>query len=350
MKAKPSKQIVRKIVCLFFLFCQFAMPVEAGVHIVEGFGPNENAAVQDSFRRALENAFGIDVKSDTYVVNSILVRDQTIAHSRGYIKRYTVLEAKKQDEIYIVKTRVEVEKNPVEKKEKILTANEQFDAMRYARVGVWITNQVASGDSPDEVVAAAIVSGLQSAGFSSAEKMQALKEANDFDYVVKGTVNCTPVENGFHTQIPISSYMASLTFSVNKPATNKMIGQGQYTENAADITAIAAAEGAKSKAALLASDYLRKELRADAIMANDMYTVYLSGIHDLNQVSAVRDYLQCAPAVSNMSLRSYNGQQAVVDFTFHGDAQWLAYMLTQNMACPGMVTKMTNHNIYLTVQ
>ena len=349
MKGKATAYIAGQIACFFLLFCQFAMPVEAGVHIVEGFGPNENAALQDSFRRALENAFGIDVKSDTYVVNSVLVRDQTIAHSRGYIKRYKILEAKKQDDMYIVKTRVEVDKNPVEKKEKILTAGEQFDAMRYARVGVWITNQVASGDYPDEVVAAAIVRGLQSAGFSSAEKMQALKEVNDFDYVVKGSVNCTPVENGFHTQIPISSYVASLTFSVNKLATNETIGQGQYTENAADITATAAAEGAKSKAALLASDYLRKELRADATVANDMYILYISGIHDLNQVSAVRDYLQCAPAVNNVSLRSYNGQQAVVDFAFHGDDQWLAYLLTQNMSCPGMVTKMTNHNIYLTV-
>ena len=65
MKGKATAYIAGQIACFFLLFCQFAMPVEAGVHIVEGFGPNENAALQDSFRRALENAFGIDVKSDT---------------------------------------------------------------------------------------------------------------------------------------------------------------------------------------------------------------------------------------------------------------------------------------------
>ena len=350
MKGKVTGRIVWGIVFFFWIFCQFAGSVEAGVHIVEGVGPNENAALQDSFRRALENAFGIDVKSDTYVVNSILVRDQTIAHSRGCIKKYTVLEEKQQGKLYIVKTRVEVDKDPVEKKESMPSGREQMAAIRNTRVGVWITDQAANGESPDEAVASAIVSGLQAAGFSSAEKMQALKEVDDFDYVVKGSVNCTPVENGFHTQIPIASYVAALNVSVNKPATNETIGQGQYTENAADITASAAAEGAKNKAAILASDYLRTQLQANAANFGNLYTLYIVGIRDLTQVSSIRDYLECAPAVENVSMRSYNGQQAVVDFVFRGDDQWLAYMLTQNMASPVVLTKMTNHNIYLTVQ
>lgn len=63
-------------VWLIFLFVMFAClsPVLAMTKSYNGTGggPTERAAIQDAFRKILENAQGIDVESNSYLTNSTL--------------------------------------------------------------------------------------------------------------------------------------------------------------------------------------------------------------------------------------------------------------------------------------
>jgi hypothetical protein len=62
-----------------------------------------DAALADAMRRAVEQAMGSFVSSETLVENMILVEDRIYSETRGYIKSYEVLKEKTDDGAYQIK-------------------------------------------------------------------------------------------------------------------------------------------------------------------------------------------------------------------------------------------------------
>ncbi len=62
-----------------------------------------DAALADAMRRAVEQAMGSFVSSETLVENMILVEDRIYSETRGYIKSYDVLKEKTDDGAYQIK-------------------------------------------------------------------------------------------------------------------------------------------------------------------------------------------------------------------------------------------------------
>ena len=67
-------------------------------------------AVDDALRKAVEQAVGTLISSDTVTENFQLISDKIISQAKGYIRRYKVLSEEKEDGVYSVTVEAEVAK------------------------------------------------------------------------------------------------------------------------------------------------------------------------------------------------------------------------------------------------
>ncbi len=69
-----------------------------------GVAPARNLAIDDALKQAVEQTRGVMVKSETLVKDFTTVRDEILSQSRGFVKRYEILQEKtvEKDKIYRV--------------------------------------------------------------------------------------------------------------------------------------------------------------------------------------------------------------------------------------------------------
>jgi hypothetical protein len=86
------KQILLLILglVLFSSIAAFAAAVTA-----VGEGPNKEAALATAMRRAVEQGVGTFIKSDTTVIDSALMEDKILSHSKGYVTSYKIIKEDK---------------------------------------------------------------------------------------------------------------------------------------------------------------------------------------------------------------------------------------------------------------
>jgi Protein of unknown function, DUF400. len=368
---KHSPKIV---LLLWFFLWIMTSSVHAAEQIVEGSGPSENAALQDSFRKALENAFGIEVESTTYVVNNMLIHDRTSSRTNGFIKKYTIIEKRKDGDLYIVKTKVDTEQNPDCNpavnwgSEKKLQIN-----LHKSSIGIIIFDQNSGQQTTDSSTENAIATSLKAAGFpcivniptlpqtenradaknasrNNAANNSSWQDLQPFDYIIKGNICYAPIPTTFNTKIPIEAIDATLNININRGDTDTLIQQGQYEESGIDITKKAAAENAKYKVGVQAGNDIAQKLLDYAATTSNNYTIYADHIKKASDLSLVKEYLSYLTETESVAIRSYSNNTAIIDLVFHGDNQELAFYLTQNAAYPATITKILSNNIYLTVQ
>jgi hypothetical protein len=56
-----------------------------------GFGVDRDHALTNAFQKAIEAAIGVDVKSHSLVDNFMLIKDEIITHSKGYVRSYEIV-------------------------------------------------------------------------------------------------------------------------------------------------------------------------------------------------------------------------------------------------------------------
>lgn len=90
--------------------------VEGYATILEGKkdAARENA-LNNAFRRAVEQAVGVMVDSDSMVVNAELLNDRIYSKSTGYIKKYNIIDDRVDGDSYKIKIRAVVSKVKIEK-------------------------------------------------------------------------------------------------------------------------------------------------------------------------------------------------------------------------------------------
>ncbi len=81
-----------------------------GTVISGGESRARDIAIEDALRRAVEQAVGTFISSESLVRNAVLVNDSIYSHSRGYVKGYTILQEFVDGDLYRVtlETRVSV--------------------------------------------------------------------------------------------------------------------------------------------------------------------------------------------------------------------------------------------------
>ena len=97
----------------FFLFLNFPSYSFGQQEVVKlttnGYGQNENEAVTDALKMAVENSFGVYISTETQIINDELIKDEITSLGKGSILSYNITDQKKLGESnYIVTVDSEV--------------------------------------------------------------------------------------------------------------------------------------------------------------------------------------------------------------------------------------------------
>ena len=88
---------MKKVLFVLSIFFLFSLPTFAGVTVkASGVGPTKREAIHAAQRSAVEQGVGTFVSSETMTKNYMMVSDKILSKSRGYVKSYKVISAKKR--------------------------------------------------------------------------------------------------------------------------------------------------------------------------------------------------------------------------------------------------------------
>lgn len=84
---------MKRILLLFCGLILFNSTVALAVGVTAtGEGPTKEVALSSALRQAVEQGLGSYIKSDTTVIDSALVDDKILSHSKGYVTSYKILK------------------------------------------------------------------------------------------------------------------------------------------------------------------------------------------------------------------------------------------------------------------
>lgn len=95
------KHIYILIFLLFssLIFCQNPDEIELQTN---GYGVNENEAIMDALKMAVENAYGVFINTSTTIINDQLIEDEIKSLGKGNIIDYTIISQSKINNTYSV--------------------------------------------------------------------------------------------------------------------------------------------------------------------------------------------------------------------------------------------------------
>ncbi len=159
---------VRSAGLLLFL-CLWLLPglALAGRITVTGMGRTAAEAENDALRCAVEQAVGVLVDSQTRVRNNVLLEDEILTKSHGFITSYTVRDRREQTGTWQVTIDAEVDTAPNSRLMNELTRLGIIDTrLRNPRIAVYIPEYHIQYRVPDPAGETAVVQALLQAGFT----------------------------------------------------------------------------------------------------------------------------------------------------------------------------------------
>lgn len=94
---------MKNVFLLLFAMLVIGTSVASAANVeATGEGANKDLALTSALRRAVEQGVGTFIKSSTTVIDSALVDDKILSHSKGYVTSYKVIKEGKNDDGYSV--------------------------------------------------------------------------------------------------------------------------------------------------------------------------------------------------------------------------------------------------------
>jgi hypothetical protein len=247
-------------------------------------GAARDKAVEDALRRAVEQAVGTMVESETATENYELLSDKIYSRSQGYVKNYEVLSEKTEGNLMRVKISAEVSTGDISNELSAIGLLQK--RMKYPRVLVIIPeeNVVTGSDSwwqgytlSSSQAEATVIAKLKAKGFNvvdpgyqrKAIPSQQGMEAYNGDYnmagqvgsrmgaeiVIVGKATSTRSANNIAGS-DLLSESTTITASAVKSGTGEVIAQASGQGTAAHINEVAAMQQSLQKASEQVADQL----------------------------------------------------------------------------------------------
>lgn len=118
---------MKKILFVMLAFLLLGTTIALADIEATGEGPSKEQALVAAMRRAVEQGVGTYVKSSTTVIDSALVDDKILSHSRGYVTSYKIIKEDKTDDGYSVTINAKVDNR---------TLKDDIDALTILRKSV----------------------------------------------------------------------------------------------------------------------------------------------------------------------------------------------------------------------
>ena len=355
------------ILCLSFLI---QSNVFASEYIADGYGPTEKAAIQDSFRVALENVVGTKVDGRTYARNNKVIRDQIYAHTDGYIRSYTIIKKSMDGDNYKVQCKVIIDTEP---NSALMTKLEKLQTIKIGindpRIGIVIVSDNGYSKATDATAENAIANSLRNNGFTHVVNMNQLTQAQQerfkgaafegdyatiamlgmqeqLDYIITGNVKTNKVQMNIDTgMVQVESGRALLNEKVIKTGTGEIIQSNQFMESGVDIVSENAQATAKFKVATKAGNAIANELINYAATTTKNFTLYAHGFKTQTEIQGFEAFLHDTQGIQDVYVRNFVNSSAIIEVSFNGDAQTLAALLNNDEYYKFTVTRLTGDTL-----
>jgi hypothetical protein len=309
-------------------------------------------AVEDALRRAVEQAVGTMVESETAVENYQLLSDKIYSHSAGYVKKYDILSENKEGNLLRVKIRAEVSSGSIGSDLDSLGLLQR--RMKYPRIMVMIaednvlnTNDWNLYSVSNSQAESTISEKFKARGFNVVDpnyqrkmvSVQEAKEAWQGDYdvagrfgqkigaeiVIVGKATSTRSANNIAGS-DLLSVSSTMNVSAVKAGTGEILAQASGQGTAAHINEVAALQQSLQKA----SDKVADDLMSGIITA---WQKEASGTRNLAmevqdispaEVEKLKATLEKVRGVTEVIVRNVSDGSAEIDIQAKSDAQDLS--------------------------
>lgn len=327
------------------------------VVIAEGTGAYESPAhkakarddaITDACRRAVEQAVGLFVKSESLLKNFTLVEDNVYANARGYIKSYEVIEERASGDLYRVKIRAQVWLDRIDSALDSLW--EQFKVAGDPRFVIVVEESTPDGTEP--VVQPVLTERLVNLGvkvidvaqLQAAQTIRLAKLVLDGDMMAAKTLGLQQKAEviivGRATWKPRGEviegsglYSAEATFNARaiRVDTAQVIAarRAQPARLATGFTLEDAAVKALTAAASEWLDACLPRLVEAAVDPTQVYQVTISNVRDFSEVDSIDTAIRNLRFTRNTVLRDYTPPLVQIDVCTLGTVKQLASSLSQ---------------------
>ncbi|MCG2775204.1 MAG: hypothetical protein L6406_05920 [Desulfobacterales bacterium] len=303
-----------------------------------------DVAIEDALRRAVEQAVGMFLNSETIVQNEDILNDSIYSHSKGYIRKYVILRELTDGKLYNVKIEAHVSTGKLQ--DELSAIGLLMTRKHKPRIMVIIPEYHINRRIPDPAGETEIIKRLLEKGFKVVEQYQVSKiRYNDqVRAAIKGNTSLATrigLEYGAEVIIigeafseyvgrifgELESCRARLEARAIRIDTGEILVACGKEAAGLDITPALAGKKALQKAGNELGGYLIEQLLAK--WSSDVTNVTSIGlvINGLNYKQFIEFksmLLESIRGIKAIHQRSFTNNRAVVEIDIKGDAETLS--------------------------
>lgn len=304
-------------------------------------------AVKDALRKAVEQAVGVMLSSETIVENSALVRDNIYSKTQGYIKQYKIVKETPAKDIYVVTVLAVIGISDLKNDLGAL-------GLLQARVGkprtlFLVAEQRIGRETPQYLPAgeigaaeAAMKEEFMNKEFNVVDRasvtgsLKANSNAGLSDAAARETgrrtgaeivIKCTAlVKEGPRTPgSPVGSYMADITASAIRLDNGQVLASGRGQGVSRHVAQNTGENSALDQAGRDVAKKLIDQIIAKWIVETSgvqLTQITIRGIKDMEELLKIKDFISVQlRGVQNIIQRSFEKGVAILDVTAKSNAQ-----------------------------
>ena len=307
-----------------------------------GEGPAKDVALATAMRRAVEQGVGTFIKSDSTVVDSALIDDKILSHSKGYVTSYKIIKEEKTADGVVITITANVDNKLIKGDIDALTILRKNAVVGNPRILVAFSNKSKDKIFKDkeftEEIYNGIVESLTDKQFRVVDKASAERfsmqqaETHEIDvdlnkaaayglkfhaeytlfYNVSGVVR----EGAIGKSVLVNVKTQLIDNTRSQVITSKKVeqaGMGQTVEQALEK---AAREGGK-KIVNPMIDVLQKHWM-DQQQNGAMYTIIIDGVDDPEQIAKFTEMFEKFPLATGAKEVESGGGKTTFEATYKG--------------------------------
>lgn len=294
----------------------------------------KNTALSEAQRSALGLVVGVYVTGETLVSKAILLEENILGQTQGYIEKYTITKEWREGDFYKIKIKAAVRKEDLAK--KINEMNLETKPAPF--VAFWINENIEDKPVESSIVESQLMQDFLSTGFrisdekprkifNDQQEAEKTSEKINADILILGNA-----VSRFVTDKDLSgliSYRATASVKAIKPTTREVVSAVDDVSGGVDITNEAAAKASLKRVAEKFGKNFAKKLY-ETLEKKATVTLKISGIGDLNELNLLNRIIRSFIEVKDSRVRTYSDSQAIVEILLRkGTAQDIARRLEQ---------------------
>jgi len=305
-----------------------------------GEGPGKDVALSAAMRRAVEQGVGVFVKSDTTVIDSALVDDKILSHSRGYVTSYKIIKEIKNTDGFVITISAVVDYKLLKGDIDALTILRKSAVVGNPRILVLSStkdNNIRSKEFHDDIYNG-IIESLTDQQFRVVDKETADKFAQQItethgididlnkaakyglqyqaEYTMYYSVSGVVRESSAGKSVLLNVKTQLIDNTRAQIITSKNVEQSGMGSSVDQALAKAAREGGR-KIVTPMIDILQKHWM-EMQQNGAIYTVVIDGVHDPDQIASFTDMFEKFPLASSAKEVESGGGKTTFEATYKG--------------------------------